>query len=132
MGLLDKFKKNNKNEGNEIIAPGWDAITELCNKIYPDQINPKHYAASVSWELGGNDPLQGISVYDGGDYWHFVTYGLSELYEKESDIKDISGYGMDVPYSGSVFKINSAREISPTFQPEPHDPYNRLLQNSSV
>lgn len=98
MSFLDKFKKNNKNEGNETIAPGWDAITELCNKIYPDQINPKHYAAKVSWELGGNDPLQGISVYDGGDYWHFVTYGLSELYEKESDIKDVSGYGMEFTF----------------------------------
>ena len=41
----------------------------------------------VYWELGGNEPLNGISVYDAGDYYHFVTYGLSELYEKES-IKD--------------------------------------------
>jgi hypothetical protein len=48
--------------------------------------------------LGGNDPLDGISVYDGGDYWHFVTYGLSELYEKESDVKEISGYGMEFTF----------------------------------
>ncbi len=45
--------------------------------------------------MGGNDPLEGISIYDGGDYWHFVTYGLSELYEKESNNQDISGYGME-------------------------------------
>ena len=49
-------------------------------------------------EIGGNDPLQGISVYDGGDYWHFITYGLSELYEKESEIKEISGYGMEFTF----------------------------------
>lgn len=101
MGLFDKFKKNNKNkkvENDEINAPGWDAITELCDKVYPNQKNPKHYGTLISWQFGGNDPLQGISVYDGGDYWHFITYGLSELYEKESDIKDISGYGMEFTF----------------------------------
>ena len=39
MGLFDKFKKNNKNEkveNDEINAPGWDAITELCDKVYPN------------------------------------------------------------------------------------------------
>lgn len=107
MGLFDKFKKNKsektenanntvvKNETDDVSAPGWDAITAECDKAYPNQPNPKHYHSSVPWVLGGNDPLQGISVYDGGSYWHFVTYGLSELYEKESEIKEISGYGME-------------------------------------
>lgn len=39
--------------------------------------------------------MDGISVYDGGAYWHFVTYGLSKLYEKEEENKEISGYGME-------------------------------------
>lgn len=95
MSLFDKFKKLNENENNEINASGWDAISELCDKVYPNQKNPKHYGTIISWQLGGNDPLQGISVYDSGDYWHFITYGLSELYEKKSNIKDISGYGME-------------------------------------
>lgn len=95
MGLFDKFKKN---RNKDIKAPGWDAITYLCNEVYPNQKKPKHYGTLISWELGGNDPLQGISVYDGGDYWHFITYGLSELYEKESDIKEISGYGMEFTF----------------------------------
>lgn len=82
----------------EIYAAGWDAITDVCNKKYPGQIDPKHYGTIIKWQLGGNDPLDGISVYDGGDYWHFVTYGLSELYEKETDNKDISGYGMEFTF----------------------------------
>ena len=68
MSLFDKFKKLNENENNEINASGWDAISELCDKVYPNQKNPKHYGTIISWQLGGNDPLQGISVYDGGDY----------------------------------------------------------------
>ena len=80
---------------NEMKSTGWDAITELCDKVYPNQTDSKHYGTLISWELGGNDPLKGISVYDGGDYWHFITYGLSELYEKKSKVKEVSGYGME-------------------------------------
>lgn len=101
MGIFEKFKKNKKNEkieSEKTNAPGWDAITELCDKVYPNQKNPKHYGTLISWQFGGNDPLQEISIYDGGDYWHFITYGLSELYEKESDIKEISGYGMEFTF----------------------------------
>lgn len=90
MGLFDIFKKK-----ETIKAEGWDAITREFERIYPGQTDPKHYGTIVSWELGGKDPLKGISIYDGGDYWHFVTYGLSELYEKESENKEISGYGME-------------------------------------
>lgn len=101
MGLFDKFKKKEEtkeNNNEEINAAGWDAITNECERVYPDQKNPKHYGTLINWKLGGNDPLEGISVYDGGDYWHFVTYGLSELYEKESENNDISGYGIEFTF----------------------------------
>ena len=100
MGLLDKFKKKNtvKEENKKIQDIGWEAITAAFEKVYPNQTNPKHYAALIKWRLGGNDPLDGISIYDGGDYWHFVTYGLSELYEKESENKELSGYGMEFTF----------------------------------
>lgn len=95
---LFKRKNQQEEEKEEISAPGWDAITAECERIYPTQKNPKHYGCLISWRLGGDNPLQGISVYDGGDYWHFITYGLSELYEKESEIKEISGYGMEFTF----------------------------------
>lgn len=80
---------------NDDEALGFDAITQECERVYPDQKNPLHYGALIKWSLGGDDPLDGISVYDGGDYWHFVTYGLSDLYEKETDDPTWSGYGME-------------------------------------
>ncbi len=100
MKIFDKFKMGNR-KNEESIEPkalGWDAITTECENVYPNQKEPKHYGTLISWRFGGNDPLQGISIYDGGDYWHFVTYGLSELYEKETDDKDISGYGMEFTF----------------------------------
>jgi hypothetical protein len=98
MELLNKNEDSKEQENSEFYADGWDAIDEEAKRIYPGQDNPKHYAALIKWRLGGPDPLDGISVYDGGDYWHFVTYGLSELYEKESENKEWSGYGMEFTF----------------------------------
>lgn len=99
MGFWEKLKKKKKEEMTETRVLGWDAITKECQRIYPGQPEPAHhYASLIKWVLGGNDPLDGISVYDGGNYWHFITYGLSELYEKESDDKEISGYGMEFTF----------------------------------
>ena len=106
MGLFDKFKKkettkeeiSSKPEEKEVEAIGWHAIEEEFLRIYPGQTNPKHYGTILPWMLGGNDPLDGISVYDGGDYWHFVSFGQTEIYEKESDVKEISGYGYELTF----------------------------------
>lgn len=83
-------------DSEELNTAGWDAITDAFEKIYPGQKEPLHYGTIISWRLGGNDPLEGISVYDGGDYWHFVTYGFSELYEKEFKDPEYSGYGFEL------------------------------------
>ena len=99
MVFLNKFakkteKKENKN--TEVVLDGWKAIEEQCLKMYPGQVEPKHYGTLISWRLGGNDPLDGISIYDGNEYYHFVTFGLSELYEKENENKEYSGYGFEL------------------------------------
>lgn len=107
MGLNEeRLKEENIEEKDKFF--GWDAITETFEKLYPGQENPKHYGTLISWRFGGNDPLPGISIYDGGDYWHFVTYGLSEVYEKETDNQEISGYGME--FTLKLKKENSNNE----------------------
>lgn len=101
MKLFGKFK-NNSSEAEKlrenINSSGWDAIDKLCDEVYKEQKNPKHYGTLISYQFVGKDPLQGISVYDGESYWHFITYGLSELYEKESPVKEVSGYGMEFTF----------------------------------
>lgn len=96
MGLFDKLKSKKGKE--EVLAYGWDAITSEFERIYPNQKNPKHYGTLIKWALGGNDPLDGISIYDGGEFWHFVTYGMTELYEKEEENKEVSGYGYEMTF----------------------------------
>lgn len=75
---------------------GWEAITQAFLTQYPSQPEPIHYAPPISYRFGGNDPLDGISIYDGGEFYHFVTYGFSELYEKESENEQYSGFGFEL------------------------------------
>jgi len=76
---------------------GWDDISKTFDDLYPNQ-EPKHYGTLIKYSLGGNDPLDGVSIYDGGNYYHFVTYGFSEIYEKENSNQDISGFGFELTF----------------------------------
>ncbi len=84
----------------EITAVGWDAIDQALAKVYGDQ-EPMHYGTMIPYSLGGQDPLDGISAYKSESpfpHWHFVTYGFSELYEKELENKEYSGYGFELTF----------------------------------
>lgn len=84
----------------EIGAPGWDAIDQELERLYGSQ-EPKHYGTLISYALGGQDPLDGISAYKAESpipHWHFVTYGFSELYEKESEDQEVSGFGFELTF----------------------------------
>ncbi|MBP1592180.1 MAG: suppressor of fused domain protein, partial [Oscillospiraceae bacterium] len=83
---------------NNTASTGWELIEREFLRIYPGQNNPLHFAAMIKWRFGGNDPLDGISLYEGKDYWHFVTFGLSELYEKVSGNSELSGYGYEMTF----------------------------------
>lgn len=79
-------------------APGWEAIDAALIAVYGDR-QPLHWGTALPASLGGPDPLDGISAYrnDGpAPHWRLVTYGFSELYAKESDDPDTSGFGFEL------------------------------------
>lgn len=81
-------------------APGWDAIGAALAKVYGDR-EPIHYGTAIKYALGGPDPLDGISIYANDapvPHWHYVTYGFSELYEKETQNADLSGFGFELTF----------------------------------
>ncbi|MEU8802480.1 suppressor of fused domain protein [Spirillospora sp. NPDC048819] len=81
-------------------SPGWDAIDNALRPLYGDA-SPLHLATLHKWSLGGPDPLDGISVYPRMEpvpHWHFVSYGMSELYAKESENPDESGWGFEFTF----------------------------------
>lgn len=81
-------------------APGWEAIDAALAPRYADQ-KPLHWGTIISRRFGGKDPLDGISAYRRQDpvpHWHFVTYGFSELYAKESEDATSSGWGFELTF----------------------------------
>ena len=88
-------------------APGWDAIDSALAAVYGNREPDSHIAPIHPMMLGGDEPLHGISAYrvaaagaDGADgaaeHWHFVTYGYSELFQKQTDDPTFSGYGIEM------------------------------------
>ncbi|MGC4120139.1 MAG: suppressor of fused domain protein [Myxococcales bacterium] len=111
-----------KKKVEEPESPGWDAIHGALRKVYGDT-EPLHWGTVLPAMLGGNDPLDGISAYrsefGGRAHWHFVTFGYSELYAKESENKDVSGYGYEM----------TIRVVDPEAAKEPPKWVLSLLQN---
>jgi suppressor of fused-like protein len=68
--------------------------------IYGDR-EPFHASTVVPYALGGPDPIHGISAYKNAEpasHWHFVTYGFSELWAKESSDPGVSGFGFELTF----------------------------------
>ncbi|KUF43643.1 suppressor of fused domain protein [Myroides marinus] len=80
-------------------AVGWDCIDENLKNIYEEQ-EPQHFASALPYNLGGEDPLNGISVFNSNkqdDHFHIISYGFSDLfYNEEAVNNDFSGYGFEL------------------------------------
>lgn len=90
-----------KKKFTEDDAVGWECIDRQLEKIYPGQ-EPLHFAPSLHYAAGGNDPLDGISVYRSEKqekHFHFVTYGFSELYYSEKSAGgEFSKFGFELTF----------------------------------
>lgn len=93
-------------------TPGWDALDAALAQIY-GTTEPRSFGTIVGWRLGGPDPLDQILAYPCDNptpHWHFVSYGMSELYDKESDNREVSGWGFE-------FTFRLARPLDQTEPP---------------
>ena len=74
-------------------APGWDAIDAALAARYGDQ-EPRHVGS------GAPPPCPapaGCSAYAADGHWHYVTYGLSELFEPIPEANpEVSGWGFEL------------------------------------
>ena len=100
---LEEYKK----EFSEDDAVGWLAIDKPLEALYPNQ-EPKHFVPPLHYMLGGEDPLDGISIYESKkqtDHFHFVTYGFSELYYNEEKLdSEFSKWGFELTFRLKPFE----------------------------
>ena len=96
--LVDRYRYPGRmNVMSNISTHGLHAIQSRLDVVYPN-VEPAHFAPVQRFSEGGPDPLDGISVYQNADHWHYFTFGFSELGEKESDNPDISGWGFELSF----------------------------------
>lgn len=84
----------------ELKTIGWNAIDAALKPLYAGQV-PKHYGTIISRRLGGKEPLDGVSVYQRSDpvsHWHYITFGFTELYDKESNDPSVNGFGFELTF----------------------------------
>ena len=107
-------------EENQLSQAGIDAISHAMQGLYPGQ-EGLFYGTIIPYALGGNDPLDSVGIWKSersAPHWHYVTYGFTELYEKENDNQSESGYGFEL-----TFRLKRGDEQQPPAWPV------SLLQN---
>lgn len=80
--------------------PGWASIADRVRPLYSREPD-RHWGTIRKYRDGGPDPLDGVDVYANPGpprHWHHVTYGLTELYRKESPNAAISGFGIELTF----------------------------------
>jgi hypothetical protein len=73
-------------------APGWAAIEAAVESVVPPQ-QPLHWGTN---NLPGQDGIYGLSAYRIDENWLLVTLGLTELFAKESDDLEWTGWGLEL------------------------------------
>lgn len=90
-----------KNKFSEDDSAGWDAIDQHLAQYYPGQ-SPQHFGTIIKYSMGGDEPLDGISIYECDTqqpHYHLVSYGLSELYyNEEASGGEYSKFGFELSF----------------------------------
>uniref|UniRef100_A0A8C9XYA5 Suppressor of fused homolog n=1 Tax=Sander lucioperca TaxID=283035 RepID=A0A8C9XYA5_SANLU len=111
-----------------LFPPGLQAIYGECRRLYPEQANPLQVTAIVKYWLGGPDPLDYISMYrstgcpaqDIQEHWHYVSFGLSDLYgdnrvHEFTGADGPSGFGFELTFR---LKRETGETAPPTWPAE--------------
>ena len=84
---------------DENYSPGWQAIDDAFEKLYPGQ-KPDHFGTLITSRamFGGEEFLDGFSVYTSPKgYKHLVTYGMTVLYgDEEAFGGEWNGWGYEM------------------------------------
>ena len=83
-----------------VAAPGWAAIDDALAAVHGEGV-PHQFASKTAYDLDSENPLPAVTVYEASepDHWHYVTHGLTELFEKSSPNAEISGFGFELTFS---------------------------------
>ena len=99
-GSLAKAPTPEVDDDEDDSSPGWDAIDAALEPMY-GEVDPMHWGTVVPYGHGGDDPIHGISCYPRTEptpHWHFITYGFTDLFHKETEDPEESGFGFELTF----------------------------------
>jgi Suppressor of fused protein (SUFU) len=103
---IEAYKKQFKEDD----SVGWASIDARLEQLYEKQ-QPKHFAPPLHYQLGGEDPLDGISIYKSSaqfPHHHYVSYGFSQLYYNEDSAGgEFSKFGFELSFRLAPFSGDS-------------------------
>lgn len=89
---------------SNIRAPGWQALDQRFCSLHPDA-EPHQFSSATPYQLDSIHPLPAITVWEGTaprsgtPIWHYLSYGLSELFEKTTGDAEHSGLGYELTFA---------------------------------
>ncbi len=92
-------------DDDPVEAPGWDAIDRWVgghfSAVGPGETGPQiphQFTSQTAYDLDSPSPLPAITVWQtkAPAGWLYVTYGLSELFDKSSADPSLSGFGFEL------------------------------------
>lgn len=87
-----------KNEFKIDQAVGALSIEKKLKEMY-GSLEPRFYTPQVMSFQGGEDPIDGVAIYDHQDYYHMVSYGMSQLYYSEESVdQEFSKWGFEFSF----------------------------------
>lgn len=98
-------------------APGIVAVADALQALYGKR-RPLHFENPHPLSLGGADPLDGISVFwrsEPAPHWHYITYGFSDLFAKESANPAVSGFGFELTMRVAAVRSEETPPAWPLF-----------------
>lgn len=101
---------------------GFDQLSQAVKQLYPNQ-DGIYYRSIIPAQMGGDSPLEGVEVWESNHqipHWHYITYGYTELYEKQTDEPEVSGFGFEMTFrlkkgeesSAPVWPINLLKNLA--------------------
>ena len=103
---LEEYKQQYKQDQ----AVGALSIEKRLKQIYGD-LEPRFYSPQVMSFQGGEEPLDGVAVYDVNRYHHLVSYGMSHLYYSEESVgADFSKWGFEFSFRVKPVKDDNGED----------------------
>lgn len=118
-------------EVDEPESTGWDAIDQVLERVY-GEVEPFQWGAAPPDAPPGSDPLHAVSAFRSTrsqPHWHFITYGFSELWAKESDDPALSGFGFELTFRLAIKDQSAGKKRSKADSNEPPDWVDDFLRN---